>query len=304
MAKKFIPDGDVQFAQKARTFANEVSADAARYHLPPADAQAIAAAVAAFIEAHESNRQRHTRSSATAARKNEARAQAERLIRKAAHLIRVNEQISAADKVRVGVREKPARLGKRACPQTPPRLWLIAARHGWQLRDNRHRIRFVDPARGNRQAKPDGAARLELWVDVIPIGEPVPDAPRFRFGAHPLYLRSHSRSPIDVDYPKFAGPVQVLYWGRWASATGETGPFSRTLAVPVDAFSTQPALPDRTNRGAAEPTVLVTALRPPFRELPDLVTPIDTPRAESGRLLSDETTADADADADDVADAA
>ena len=221
-------------------------------HLPEADAQAIAQAVTAFTQAYHANAQRHTRSSATALRKNEARAEAERLIRKAANLIRANEQISAADKVVVGVREKPARLGKRDCPQTRPVLQLVAGKRGWQLCNNRHLIRFADAARPHIQAKPDGAARLELWVDVIPIGELAPDAPSQRFGAHPLYLRSYSRSPIDVDYPKFAGPVQVCYWGRWASATGETGPFSRTLAVPVDAFATQPALPDRTSGAAAE----------------------------------------------------
>ena len=201
--------------------AAQVSQDPARYHIPDADAHAIAQAVEAFAEAHKANRQRHTRSSATAARKNEARAVAEQLIRKAAHLIRVNQQISAGDKVAVGVREKPARLGKRQCPQTPPKLSLVGGQHGWQLRSNRHRIRFVDPARPQSKAKPEGAARLELWVDVIPMGEQPPDRPSSRFGAHPLYLRSYSRSPIDVDYPKFAGPVQVLYWGRWASATGD-----------------------------------------------------------------------------------
>jgi len=96
-----------------------------------------------------------------------------------------------------------------------------------------------------------------------------------------------------VDYPKFAGPVQLLYWGRWASATGETGPFSRTLAVPVDAFALQPALPDRTNPAPAEQqTVFVTTVR---RKLPDCVKTIDALRAESSRLLPPLTEQTADA---------
>ncbi|HEV2295221.1 MAG TPA: hypothetical protein VGR35_15320 [Tepidisphaeraceae bacterium] len=286
MAKKFIPDGDVEFAQMARNFAARVSKESARFHLPQADAQAIAQAVAEFAQAHSANVHRHTRSSATAMRKNEARAVAERLIRKAATLIRVNEQISAADKVLVAVREKPAKLRKRDCPQTQPVLFLKGAKRGWEVADHLHRIRFSDGPRTLSQSKPEGAARLELWVDVISRGAPVPDAPSQRYGAHPLYLRSYSRSPIDVDYPKFAGPVQVIYWARWASATGETGPFSRPLAVPVDAFATQPALPDRTSRALGEQqTVFVTAVR---RELPDHVKPMDTLQTESNRLLTND----------------
>ena len=282
MSKKFIPDGDVEFMQMARNFADRVSQDPALYHLPETDAQAIAQAVAAFAEAHAANAQRHVRSSATALRKNAARAEAERLIRRAGNLIRVNNQISAADKVIVRIAEKPDKLRKRACPQTRPKLYLVAAKRGWQIQNNRHLIRFVDSTRTHSQAKPDGAATLELFVDVIPAGEPAPDYPSHRFGGHPMYLRSYSRSPIDVEYPKFAGPVQVLYWGRWASATGETGPFSRTLAVAVEPFATQPALPDRTSRGAAaEQTVVVTTLR---RELPHRIETIDAPHGESSRL--------------------
>ncbi|MDQ3441873.1 MAG: hypothetical protein M3478_16140, partial [Planctomycetota bacterium] len=283
MAKKFIPDSDVEFANKARNFAAQVSEDPARYHLPEADAQAIAQAVAAFARAHSANAPRQTRSSATAIRKNTARAEAERLIRKAGNLIRVNEQISAGDKVNVGVREKPTKLRKRDCPQTRPVLRLVAGKRGWEVHNNRHLIRFADSTRAHSEAKPDGAARLELFVGVIPAGEMAPDAPSPRFGGHPMYLRSYSRSPIDVDYPKFAGPVQVVYWGRWASATGETGPFSRTLAVPVDAFAQQPALPDRTNRGLAEQqTVFVTTVR---RELPHCVEAVEATAVESSRLL-------------------
>jgi hypothetical protein len=279
MSKKFIPDSDVDFAAKARNFAQAVAGDPERFHIPSADAQAIAEAVAAFAQAHQANQQRHTRSSATAMRKNETRELAERLIRKAANLIRLNEQISTADKVIAGVREKPTQLRKRECPRTPPVLQLMAHRSGWQMCSSHHRIRFADFERMHSEAKPEGAARLELFVSVIPAGEPIPDAPSPCYGAHPMYLRSYSRSPITVDYPKFSGMVQVLYWGRWASATGETGPFSRTLAVAVEPVSTQSALPDRTGR--AEQTVLVTTVR---RELPDHATTIDPQRIQSTRL--------------------
>jgi hypothetical protein len=269
MSKKFIPDGDVEFAQMASNFANRLTQDHARYHIPEADAQEIAAAVAEFLEAHKVNQQRHVRSSATALRKEEARAVAERLIRKAGNLIRNDERISSADKVVVRIAERPTKLRKRECPQSRPNLYLVAGKRGWQVMSNRHLIRFTDSERTHSEAKPDGAAALELFADVIPSGAPAPGMPSMRYGAHPMYLRSYSRSPMDVDYPKFAEAVQVVYYARWVSATGETGPFSRPLIVPVDAFATQPALPDHhAGRAlpAVEQTVFVTTVR---RELPD-----------------------------------
>jgi hypothetical protein len=286
MSKKFIPDSDPEFAIIARNFANKLSKDHARYFIPEADAQAIAEAVTAFLAAHQVNQQRHVRSSATAMRKDETRSVAERLIRKAGNLIRGDERISAADKLIVHIAERPTKLRKRECPQSRPNLHLVAGKRGWQIMNNRHLIRFTDSERDHSEAKPDGAAALELFADVIPSGAPAPGMPSMRYGTHPLYLRSYSRSPIDVDYPKFAGPVQIVYYARWVSATGETGPFSRPLVVPVDAFATQPALPDQ-HAGRAlsgvEQTVFVTTVR---RELPDQT--VNDGREGAGRLLPED----------------
>jgi hypothetical protein len=97
-----------------------------------------------------------------------------------------------------------------------------------------------------------------------------------------------------VEYPKCDTPARVVYWGRWASATCQTGPFSRSLVAPIDATRwAHLALPapeeqvPETRR--LQQRVTITSAR---RELPDYVETIDRVEAESTRLLP-EKTADA-----------
>src|SRR5688500_14990871 len=106
------------------------------------------------------------------------------------------------------------------------------------------------------------------------------------------YLRSYTRSPIKVEYPKSERPMRVVYWGRWANATGETGPFSSPLAASFEGSDwSRFALPGPAD-GAGSPhlleqKVIITSAR---RELPDRVETIDTLRAESTRALPDKTS--------------
>src|SRR4051794_5426233 len=101
-SKKFIPDSDTDFAHMARNFAQGVSENPSRFGIRDDDAQAIAQAVAAFRDAMAKNCHRFTRSLKTVMQKDEERAVAERLIRRAAHLIRGNAQLSSVDKVLIG----------------------------------------------------------------------------------------------------------------------------------------------------------------------------------------------------------
>jgi hypothetical protein len=139
-------------------------------------------------------------------------------------------------------------------------------------------------------AKPEGAARLELFVDLIPPGEPIPNHPGHRHGGLGFYLRSFTRSPLKVEYPKTDSPMRVVYWGRWASSTGEPGPFSRALVAPIDMmYWSQFALPGPTQNALQGPhieqKVLITSAR---RELPDCVETIDT--LQASRLVSEKTS--------------
>jgi hypothetical protein len=286
--KKFIPSGDSDFAAMARNFATQVTQDPQRYHMRSEDAQAIMNAVTQFRDTLAVCSRRITRSMAATMQKDSAREETERLIRDAANLIRLNKQISAVDKIRVGMRERATRLRRRKCPQTRPTMRLAATVHGSFDRGGRHVIYFFDSYERINRAKPEGATRLELFVDLVPMGEPIPHFPGQRTGGWNWYLGSYSRSPIKVNYPKTTGRVQVVYWGRWANSTGETGPFSSALVTASEDFSyTAPALPAPSDGGAGADgfgqTVIITSAR---RELPDHVETMKTLGSAQVRLLA------------------
>ena len=287
MARKFIPDADADFASMARNFAEHVSNDAAKFGLSQDEGQAIAHAVAMFFEARNANANGFTRSKATSQAKDEARALAEKLIRRAGNMIRGNDKVSSVDKIGVGVKDRPTRLRKRACPEAPPTLHFGGASSFTFGTPGMHVIHFFDAAVSGTIAKPDGAARLELFVDLVPPGEPIPEHPGQRHGGMTWYLRSYTRSPMRVEYPKSETPMRVVYWGRWASATGETGAFSRPLVAPIEGRDwSRLVLPAPAGadgqQGRIEQKVIITSAR---RELPDCVETIDTLRAESSRSL-------------------
>jgi hypothetical protein len=290
MAEKFIPNGDYQFQTKAESFVRQLAQYPDRYHILPADVQAMADAVSAFAAARQANFNRHTRSSATTAEKDLARAAAVELIRLAAHRIRINPQISSMDKLRIGINERPKRLRRRGQPRTAPQLYFVAGVAETYSSPGVHQIRFRDASEMISSGKPADAVRLELFVDLVPAGEPIPAYPGQRTGMT-WYLRSYTRSPIRVEYPQSDMPARVVYWGRWANATGETGPFSRTLVAPIDATRwAHLALPAADSAGTGQKRlaqkVTITTAR---RELPDCVETIDRVEAESTHLLPDQS---------------
>jgi hypothetical protein len=108
--------------------------------------------------------------------------------------------------------------------------------------------------------------RIELFVDLVPPGEPIPTWPGARWGGRTWYLRSFTRSPMTVEYPKCDEPMRVVYWARWADATGATGPWSPTLATRVEGYDA--ALRPARQLGQPEPTIIITS---GLKQLPDLV---------------------------------
>lgn len=227
MNKKFIPNGDIDFVAMAEHFARTIANAPQRYSVSAEESSALTAEVARFRAVLTAARGGGTRSSATTATaaKEEARAIAEKRIRRIAHLVRVNESIDAATKIGLGMRERTAKPKVLTVPNEPPRLEFVRAIH-----DNGavpvHELQFT--AADYRKAKPDGAVRLELFCDLIAPDEPIPNFPGATPGSRPLYLRSFTRSPITLTPPMARVPMRVVYWGRWADSAGNVGPFSST----------------------------------------------------------------------------
>lgn len=226
MSKKFIPNGDWDFATKAESFARNVLAEPERFGIPPGDAEALDAAVQKYRAALQTARSA-ARSAAATRAKEDARAEAERIMRRLGHLVRLNRNLDGASKVLLGIHERTARPKMTPCPQEPPRMQFVRALHEGGA-SPRHELRFW--SYDSPRAKPDGAVRLELFVDLVAPDEPIPAHPGANHGGRPWYLRSYTRSPIVLVPPMPRVPMRVLYWGRWADSAGGVGPFSATCA--------------------------------------------------------------------------
>jgi hypothetical protein len=184
-----------------------------------------------------------------------------------------------------GMREREATA--RVCPKEPPQLTFSRALHQGSSSTPMHELKFAALQWG--KTKPEGATRLELFVDLVPPDAAIPSHPGSNHGGRPWYLRSYTRSPIVVEPPMTDSPMRVVYWGRWADSTGNVGPFSATVAGWIEGGSRNglpgsaaqywgrpPKLPEEELREPVESTISVTVLQARVRQLnPQEVAPVD-----------------------------
>ena len=229
VADKFIPDADSAFAGMARRFWQAIARDPARYGLGPDAAAEICAAVSRFRDALAATHQPLERNRAATYEKDAARAEAERVVRRYANRIRADEAIDSAAKAAATVRVRPTRLRRRRCPAEAPDLAYLRTEMG------EHVLQFAAAFGKTSKAKPAGAARLELFVEHVPPGRAIPRSPS-ELGGRAWYLRSYTASPMRVKFPVPPEPAMVVYWARWASATGEVGRFCPTVQARVEGW--------------------------------------------------------------------
>lgn len=224
---KFIPNGDLDFRAMARGFAATIAKDPDAYVVSREDAEALTLAVQRYGDALQRARFGGGRSSKATFEKDAARADLEKIIRWTATLIRANEKIDPAAKFALNLSERPAKAARKLCPQEPPRLRFVQALHRASAGSPMHELRFSSL---DHKPKPQGATRLELFVDLIAPDEPIPVRPGDNHGGRPWYLRSYTRSPIRIVPPMAKVAMRVVYWARWADSTGNVGPFSASAA--------------------------------------------------------------------------
>jgi hypothetical protein len=176
----------------------------------------------------------YARTRATTRAKNEARAETKRMYVRCINIIRISDAADASARQAAGIQDRPERLKSRPCPIEPPRLEFVRAHHESGATPV-HELRFRGMEWG--VSKPEGAVRLELFVDLIPQDEPIPARPGANYSSRPWYLRSYTRSPIKLAPPIARVPMRVVYWARWADSQGNVGPFSATAAAWIEGGS-------------------------------------------------------------------
>lgn len=128
----YIPAEDHAALAWLNQFSAGVNASPYTYAMSPADAVAVAGAVAGFAAALAITDNDNTRNKATIITKDDARASAEQMCRKFAMLIKNNPGISDADKMFVGVRPINTSREPVHVPATSPILNIQAATPGSQ----------------------------------------------------------------------------------------------------------------------------------------------------------------------------
>ena len=243
MGKRLIPRKDLAFAWKFLSFARTVGRDPQRFAHSPEDAAALNVAAQQFQTAVQTAQHPGSRSQTATRAKDAARAEAERLYQRAITRIRAIDGLDAQMRLMAGMSEPVAKKRARTVPQEPPTMQFVRALYDGAL--PMHELAFGP--RGNAHGpKPDGAARIELFVDLIGADEPVPRSPGANDGGRPWYLRSFSRSPIRIVPPICRVPMLVVYWGRWADAVGNVGPWSATVVSRVEGYSPHVRLATRS----------------------------------------------------------
>jgi hypothetical protein len=236
MSQRLIPRSDEAFCRKVGAFARTVSKDPERYALSANDAETMLTAATRFETAWRASAG-SMRSSVLTREKTEARGEAERLYKRFIELIRVSDRVDTLARCEVSIVEATGTRRSRECPQEPPRLKFARALHEGSGAAPMHELTFCGLDRHFRGPKPAGAVRMELFVDLVPPDEPVPEHPGGNHGGRPWYLRSFSRSPIRIMPPLARVPMLVVYWGRWADATGNVGPWCSTVVSRVEGYS-------------------------------------------------------------------
>lgn len=248
---RFIPPKDSDFAQMSRWFANHVAEHAERLGVAPGRVEELSCKVAAFRDALARTMQRDHAGRKATSEKNDARKEAEKIVRATARLLRgvAEEKLTSIDRMMLNMRERPKRAKRLECPQVAPVLRFVGAvgprgpvHAGNSLR---HILEYGNDFDRSSSARPHGAARLELFVELVPpphaphANEPIPSHPGERSGGRLWYLRSFTTSRFEVEFPVMDDgnggvPMLVCYWGRWADSSGGYGPFSETCVARVE----------------------------------------------------------------------
>ena len=219
----YIPTNDAEFQAWADNFMSYASSHLADLSLAPGDLAELTGLQTDFntkLSAHIAARQAaQSARQAKDSSRNEYKSAMRRLVRK----LQVSDSVDDPEREALGItvpdRIRTANTGE------------ITTRPVGQVDTSqrlRHTIRFTDETTPTRRAKPPGIMGCEIWVKVLPVGEPAPaDVSTFSF------VFMDTSSPHTVDYDGSDGGKTAHYILRWVKRGGRKGPWSETITATI-----------------------------------------------------------------------
>ena len=215
----YIPSRDAELGQWATNFSSLISSSPGTYGLVAGDATTIATYVNAFTTALAVVNNPGTKTKATVAAKDGAKAAMLDIVRPYAQQVRNNAGVSNADKTSLGVRIVDLTKTPVPPPNSSPLLNVLAATPG------EHELRYADGNSPDSRSKPLGAIGLQLFVAVAAGSVNDPAVAPFRAFV--------TRQPYAVSFEPADNGKIATYFARWQNAKGQTGPWSNPISFTI-----------------------------------------------------------------------
>ena len=220
----YIPAKNADFLAWLNNFSALLTTAPTTYGLTAPDAVTVATQQLAFANAFAVADAPGTRTSASIAARDAARALAEAIVRPYAIAISLNAAVTNGDKVAIGVIVRIFPPTPIPAPTTNPALILVAAT------PLQHELQFRDSATPLLKAKPFGVAALELVasIGIVAATDPAQCAP----------VASYTKTPFRVSFQSGDRGKLCTYFARWRNASGPggvaaVGPWSPPVTIGV-----------------------------------------------------------------------
>jgi hypothetical protein len=215
----YIPSTDSDLSLFADQFGAYCTGNYASLGMTGAQADDLADLVQIFDAALALARAPETKTKATVAAKDAAKANMLLSLRYWAQLIKTSPGISNEVKATLGLNIDDKQPTPVPAPSTTPLISIVGAI------PLSHSLRFADSATPDKRSKPAGAILLELRCSVGTVEPQDIDAVPLRA----LY----SRNPVTVTFDGDDVGKTAWYYARWVTKTGLVGPWSSLVSFTV-----------------------------------------------------------------------
>jgi len=220
----YIPRPDGDFNSWLVNFVTYANANLAALGLVAGDMTPVTAAQTTWNAAFPAHVAAAANALSARQGKDAARTGVESAVRPLVRRLQASAAVSAAEKASLGI-TVPDTSGTPVGPPTTHPVISVETKARLE-----HTIHFSDSATPTKKAKPAGMLGAEIWVNVLPVGDPTPTDP-----ADFTFVALDTRTPYTLDFPGPDGGKNAHYVLRWVNTTGEKGPWSETATATIGA---------------------------------------------------------------------